>query len=465
MQRGRESLLRFYPLYVHPAASLTYKKDMSHLDPTSSLPSLARTAPSLNPPNRSEAKSRSVRSCFHSPTNARNPPKASPEATIKALERQLTLARTQLSSLQTANQGLRAEVQESRVEVVQLHSVVHTLSQEMHQVTQSIATQRSSEVQSQLSVQHSVQSLRKRQKQYLSTGLAANSALKVWQWYTANRSKSEVSNRKQEEGKDGREVRKTLKVLVEKWRLMVARIQADFCRNRTTAAALTTQATRLCLHFNGIPLQQALLLAEKRFLHAERLTEHLSELQSNTDLLTTSLQHDQSAMQSHELAIKGETDLLQSRKKDLREQLEALKRQKAMKSIEKLRLERAFLAVLEGVKKLKLLEMLKEGGIACRMSEELRPEELETANSATIQRLFRVLDDKIAQILEKRKRIQTSIPSLQIPVSLPFPAISGLIVPPSIEEMLKKPFQWSNLPEGETYRSHRVLISGLSVQK
>ena len=135
-----------------------------------------------------------------------------------------------------------------------------------------------------------------------------------------------------------------------------------------------------------------------------------------------------------------------------------------MKSIEKLRLERAFLAVLGGVKKLKVLEMLKERGIRCRMSEELRTEELETASLATIQRLFRVLDDKIMQILEKHKRVQVAIPSLLIPVSKRFTASASLIVPPSIEEMLRRPFQWSNVPGGEAYRSHRVLISARSSQ-
>ena len=349
-----------------------------------------------------------------------------------------------------------------------MKSVVGRLSLQVLHTTDSITSLRSSDTQTQLSVQNSLQSLRRMQNQYLCTGLDANSARKVWQWYIAHVGSSTTNSTASQspvgERRDRGELRNVLEVLLHKWTVNIVRTRRDFNESRTRSAALTVQAASLCNHFNGIALQNAVILAEKRYLHSESLEKHLSELNCSIDLLTVSLQQDQCNIQSHQFTIKGELEQSQNRQKDLKEQLEALKKQKAMKSIDKLRLERAFLAVLGGVKKLKVLEMLKERGIRCRMSEELRTEELETASLATIQRLFRVLDDKIMQILEKHKRVQVPIPSLLIPVSKRFTASASLIVPPSIEEMLRRPFQWSNVPGGEAYRSHRVLISARSSQ-
>lgn len=424
---------------------------------TGSVLSLASPYSCSVPPRSATSRTlqKACRTCYNSPSHSHNSPLPLADQ-LATLERKLALAQTRLNSTKIRNSQLIEKVQETKEDTKSLKTVISRLSVQVLNIKDSVVTQRFSTLQEQIAVRDGIDELRQLKNQYRCSGFESNAAHQVLQWYllgkrqataeaTASQSFSE------EKGERGLRIA-VLRALVGKWKQSIRDLSREVSSRKTHTAALATQAGRLQSHFNAVSLVEAVREAKQCFTNSDHLEKEVWELQMHADELKITLNHLKSASQAWVSTKNGEIEQLQTRKRELKAQVNDLDKMKPRCKFAQMKLDRAFREVLDKVKKLKLLEMLNEKGLKSRTSKELRAEELETADKATLLRLFRVLEDKIMQVVERHERSQTT-PKHR---STGFPAIKKHVVSPSMCEDLKS-HHWDSVPGSATYRSHRIL--------
>ena len=424
---------------------------------TGSVRSLASPYSCSVPPRcpTSHTMLKAYKTCYNSPSHNSPLPL---EDQLTTLERKLALAQTRLNSTRIKNNQLIEKVQETREQATSLKAVISNLSVQVHNIKDLVATERFSTLQEQIAVRDGIDQLRQMKNQYRCSGLKSNAANQALQWYLLSKRQTTVAatasqSFSEERGERGLRIA-VLRALVGKWKQSIRDTSREVSSRRTHTAALAAQADRLQSHFNTTSLLEAVREAKQCFTNSDHLEKEVWEVQVHREELKTTLKHLKSASQAWVAIKNGEVEQLQTRKRELTAQVNDLDKKKPRCKFAQMKLDRAFREVLDKVKKLKLLEMLSEKGLKSRTSKELRTEELETADKATLLRLFRVLEDKIMQVVEKHERCQTTPKNR----SAGFSASTKHVISPSMCEDLKS-HHWDSVPGSANYRSRRLLAT------
>ena len=325
---------------------------------------------------------------------------------LQSLERQLLFAQAQLSVSTLQKNGVIQQVTETRRDILNLRSNITQIESDLEKTRLSTCQLRQNELKQQEDIKNQVRVIKNMKQIYGKTGKDAIAAKKILRWYSSHHISTPLVS------VSPTYVRyfPAVKGLVEFWKRKIREIKEDLVRQKETLTPLQGQAAKLC-EFSGIsPLSSAIQVITTHYYRVEASQTHfaslhlqqLEEIEQKQRKLREMVRH--SRHSSKEFAGKLR-ERMEMRREEVKNWVKLIVRRQKQSKVSKRAIERSMEGLIKAIKQSKLLEILQSKGIQCQIAKEIHPESVQTADMETLLGVFRLMDDKIAQICRKKQEI------------------------------------------------------------